>query len=293
MKVTEHVEIIQSDRTHQAHCFFTTENTTPQDIISEFNLNPLPKGILCISGGAKGFPPEAVKPTARLIECAIAPLVFEHNLLIIDGGTKAGVMHLIGQVLRKVKYGDPATQNTFLPQECEFETLPLMGFVPETKVTYHGAVPLPGREIELDRNHTYCVLVNEAQDWGEEVECMFTFLDYLAYMKHLPIVHIVANGGRVTIKEVHRSMQKRRHIIVLEGSARASKVIGAALGGASQKELTDLFAEHNITTQIHEIAETLSWLKEIVEYDKITSFDFCTGDHKKLQEIILSRLGLS
>lgn len=287
------IKIIPVDRTRQTHGFFTTKDTLPQDILAGFNLNPLPKGIICISGGAKSFPRKVVKPTARLTEFAIAPIVFEYNLLIIDGGTKAGVMQLIGQVLRKVKYGDPATQNTFLTQDCEFETLPLMGFVPETKVTYHGAVPLPGREIELDHNHTYCVLVSEAQDWGEEVECMFAFIDYLADAEHLPLVHIIANGGQVTIKEVYHSVQKERHIIVLEGSTRATQIIVAALDGASEKTLIDLFAEHKITTQMHEVQETLSWLKEIMVYDKITRFDFWSGDHEKLKEIILSSLGLS
>ncbi len=293
MSPSGEVKIIQFDRTRQAYGFFTTKNTMPQDIISGFDLNPLPKGIICISGGAKGFPPEAVDPTIRSIEFAIAPLVYRHNLFIIDGGTEAGVMQLTGRVLREVKYGNPASQNMSRIQDSEFETLPLMGFVPETKVTYPGAKSLPGREINLDPNHTYAVLVKEAQDWGEEVEYMFAFIDYLTDAEHLPFVHIIANGGRVTIKEVYHSVQKGRHIIVLEGSTRATQIIVAALDGASEKTLIDLFAKHKITMQMHEVKETLSWFKKIVEYDKITRFDFWSGDHGKLKEIILSRLGLS
>ena len=65
----------------------------------------------------------------------------------------------------------------------------------------------------------------------------------------------------------------------------------AALDGASRTELINLLEKHEIVTQVHELDETLSWLKEISKYDKINRFDFWSGHHDELKKIILSSLG--
>jgi hypothetical protein len=287
MAFSKHVKTIQFDRTRRAYCFFTNRNTIPQDIITEFTLQ-LPKGIIFISGGATKFPPDTIKNTVRLIEFAIAPLVYEHNLLIVDGGTDAGVMQITGEVLRKVKYSNIPIGD----QSSDFvEELPLMGFVPESRVKYPGARPSPQREASVDPNHTYLVMVGGAQEWGDETETIFMVLDYLAEnVEHLPIIHIISNGGRITIKEAYYAVRQGYHIIVLEGSARATEVIAAALYGASKADLVTLLKHHRIATQVHEVEETLSWLETIAEYDKITHFNFRSEHPEYLKEIILSRL---
>jgi hypothetical protein len=206
-------------------------------------------------------------------------------LLIVDGGTDAGVMQITGKVLRKVKYSNTPIWD----RSSNFEELPLMGFMPESRVEYPGARPSPQREASVDPNHTYLVMVGEAQDWGDETETIFTVLDYLA-VEHLPIIHIISNGGRITIKEAYYAVRQGYHIIVLEGSVRATEVIAAALYGASKVDLVTLLKHHKIATQVHEVEETLSWLKTIADYNKITRFNFLSGHPEHLKEIILSRL---
>ena len=290
MSSSEPIPIIQFDRTRRAYCFFATESTKPQDIISVLHLAPLPKGIICISGGATQFPSNTIPRMTELIESSIAPLVYEHSLLVIDGGTEAGIMQITGKVLRKFKHLNPIMQANFQMQHSDFEDLPLMGFVPEAKVKYPGALPSPKRDILLDPNHTYFVLVRGVQEWGKEVECMFTFLDYLAKDENLPAIHVIANGGRITIMEAYYSVQQGRDIIILEGSCRAPKVIVAAINGVSKTELVKLLRDNAIATQVHEVEETLFWLNKIAQYDKIACFNFWSDSHEELSAIILSKL---
>lgn len=290
MSSSEHVKTIQFDRTRRAYCFFTTKNTTPQDIIEEFRLNPLPNGIICISGGAALFPPDTIKTTVRLVEFAIAPGVFNHDLIVIDGGTECGIMQITGMILRKVKYGNSLTLDQSQNQLADFETLPLMGFVPESKVIYPGIKRSDQDYPQIDPNHTYIVMVTEAQDWGDEVECMFSFLEYLSGEKKIPVTNIIANGGRVTIEEAYHAVQQGYHIIVLEGSARATEVIVAALNKLSKKDLVTLLKHHKLANQTQE-EETLFWLEAIAQYNKITRFDFWSSDYYGLKRLILSSLG--
>ena len=248
----------------------------------------------------------------KLSKSSIAPLVDKYGLLIVDGGTEAGVMKITGKVLRKFKYGrftiaevmkiigkvlrkfnygkftiDDASQK----QIPDYEELPLMGFAPESKVIYPGAEPSPQREVPLEPNHKYFVLVNDAQDWGGEVDHMFRFINCLSGMS-IPIVHIIANGGRITIKEAYHSVRQGHPIIILEGSERATKIIIAALDGASETELINLFEEHKIIKQEHEAEEILVWLREIAQYNKVTRFVLSSKPSDKLKEIILSMLNL-
>ncbi len=272
------VKIIQFDRTRRAYCFFTAEHTTPQDIISGLNLSPLPKGIIFISGGAAKFPPDTTEITNRLIEFAIAPFVYKHNLLIVDGGTQSGIMEITGEVLSRVTCPNS-------------EVLPLMGFAPEPKVIYGNMKFSSQRQDRLDPNHSYFVLINETPDWCEAVETMFSFLGYLAEVKHLPIIQIVFNGGRITLKDAYYSVQRGFRIIVLDGSCRAPEVIVAAMNGASEADLIALLEKHEIAIQTHELKETLVWLQEIAEYNRITPFNFQTGHYDELKAAILSGLG--
>ncbi len=125
MESSEDVTIIQFDETRRAYCFYTKRSANPQDIISKLSLT-LPKGIICISGGAKKLPYNTVAPITKLIETAIAPVVYNNNLLVLDGGTETGVMEIVGKTLRKVKYHRLRDQNQFQEQSSTFQDLPLI-----------------------------------------------------------------------------------------------------------------------------------------------------------------------
>jgi hypothetical protein len=161
---------------------------------------PYPKPLILLVGAA-GHLDERLRPRlTQLFSRGIARAVARVDALIIDGGTQAGVMALMGQAVA----------------DRERKTV-LLGIVPSSKVTYPGG-PAEG-SIEdgaaLDPNHSHFVLV-EGDEWGAETETMFTLAR--AISKDRPVVTILAGGGDVALKEILLSVREGWPVTVIEGS---------------------------------------------------------------------------
>ena len=159
-----------------------------------------PKVLIMLIGGA-GNLDERLKPRLlQLFSRGIARAAGDGDALIIDGGTQAGVMALMGQAVT----------------DRGKKTL-LIGVAPSGKVTYPGG-PAEG-SIEdgaaLDPNHSHFVLV-ESNEWGAETETMFTLAR--AISKDKPVVTILAGGGDVARKEVLLSVREGWPVTIIEGS---------------------------------------------------------------------------
>jgi SLOG in TRPM, prokaryote len=292
MSAPYRVRIIEFDEERSAHAIFVKASTSPRYILSELDLDPLPKGIITVSGGAKDFPPDIAERTMQLTESVIVPLAYEHDLLIVDGGTAAGVVKIIGEAFERKRQRELQGAEKGNGSVPLYPKRFLMGFVPAPKITYPGLARSRQTHAPLDSNHLSFVLVMDAKDWGGEVKTLFKFLDYLSVHKHIPIANLVVNGGRITIKEVYHAARQGREIIMLEGSARATEVMMAAREGASPHALRELLQARGIVKDSGELRETLRWLNRIAHYDKITRFPFLTRPPEELKPIILSKLGL-
>lgn len=340
------------DPSHQAHAIFIKKGTEAGDILSALPFNSLPKGIISISGGARKFTSNAniVKPIQLLVR-EIVSLAYQHDLLIVDGGTSEGIAKIIGEGFWEYKgkiinyqdpiiIGEPGNESPgqetdqedtllnkilFRPHEDNpaiesinpqddppiglfSEPAPShpgikrspMGFVPQQKVKYPG-IERPDDYPWLDPNHLYFVLIEDAEDWGDEVESMFEFLKYLGTDKQLPVINIVANGGRITIKEVFKAVEQGREVIVLETSEpviRAAHVIISALEASAesnpvtfQQKMINSFRDYEVEVQKDEEEETIRWLARIAKHDKITRFNLSRPPNE-FRECILSKLGL-
>ncbi len=112
-----------------------------------------PKALIVLVGGASGLN-ESLKPRLnRLFSRGIAHAIADSNAMIMDGGTQAGVMEMMGQGIA----GNG--QNNIL-----------LGMAPAGKVTYPGG-PADGSIDEgapLDPNHSHFVLI-ESNEWGCEL----------------------------------------------------------------------------------------------------------------------------
>lgn len=170
-----------------------------------------PKALIMIAGGAGGLD-EALRP--RLVELfnhGIAPAAVGIDAMIIDGGTEAGVMAIMG--------------------ECVAETgrnSVLLGVAPAGKVTYPGG-PAEGSiddGASLDSNHSHFVLV-ESDEWGGETETMYELSEELS--KEMPVLTILVNGGEVAKYEVLQSVCHGWAIIVIEGTGRLADEIAIAI----------------------------------------------------------------
>lgn len=170
---------------------------------------------LVIVGGASGLNHEYFNSLQRLFEEKIVPLAEKFQAYVVDGGTDAGVMQLIGKA--RFKLGG---------------TFPLIG------VAAIGTVLLP--EIEntfadaafLEPNHTHFVFV-PGNNWGDESPWIADVATILANGK--PSVTVLINGGAIALIDASHSIRVNRPLIVVAGSGRTADRIVAALRG----EVTD------------------------------------------------------
>ncbi len=162
----------------------TVSVDTPADAIPGSLEIKQPRALILLFGGAAGLD-ESLKP--RLLQHfsrSVARAAIETGAIIIDGGTKAGVMELMGQAV-----ADQGRKSI------------LLGVAPSGKVTYPEG-PAEG-SIEngapLDPDHSHFVLV-ESKEWGGETGMMFKLAKALA--DKVPVVAILASGCDISRKEV-------------------------------------------------------------------------------------------
>src|SRR4051812_40845293 len=87
---------IRFSKDQEALLLFPSYDSRPDEIVKEFGLRAY-NAVILILGGADSIE-EGLKPRlTQLFDRGIARAAAEANAVIVDGGTQAGVMSLIGQ----------------------------------------------------------------------------------------------------------------------------------------------------------------------------------------------------
>lgn len=175
-----------------------------------------PATILLLIGGAGDLDPALNTQIERLLEHGLVLAATDTDALIIDGGTKAGVMALMGKVMA-----------------LRGRVAPLLGIAPQGKVTYPGgraAGSIDGG-VELDPNHSHFILVQGAE-WSAGTDLMFRLTAELA--KKARVVVVLINGGDEARDEVKRAAKLGWPIVVVQGSGRLADEIAAEVAFASE-----------------------------------------------------------
>lgn len=166
---------------------------------------------LVVIGGASGLDEVQKNNVEALFREVLFPLAEERQLCVVDGGTDAGVMQLMGQA-RAALAG----------------TFPLIGVAPRSLVQLpDDANPNPDGA-PLEPNHTHCLLV-PGTNWGDESEALAQVATLRAGTH--PSLTVLVNGGSVTWQEAQISVEDGRAVVAMAGSGRAADVIAAALQG--------------------------------------------------------------
>lgn len=182
----------------------------PQTIVDTFGLLT-PRPVIFISGGAGGMSDEDIEATRQIMEHGIAAFAHEHNITVVDGGTVAGVMEMIGNAREKNGY-----------------KFPLIGVCPSEKVRYPGST-IENPEAELHDGHSHFVLV-ESDEWGGESE-MIAKLSRAIAQRQRPKIGVLINGGEIAKKDVYYATatgDDRIPMLVLQGSGRTADAIDEA-----------------------------------------------------------------
>ncbi|MEM9161871.1 MAG: hypothetical protein AAGC54_02225 [Cyanobacteria bacterium P01_F01_bin.4] len=166
---------------------------------------------LVLVGGASKLSQTDYQRITSLFTNVLAPLAEKLGLYVVDGGTDAGIMKIMGQARMAIG--------------AEF---PLVGVAPV------GLVNLPNHpttcpdSATLEANHTHCLLIPGHQ-WGDESPWMANVATHLAQDK--PSVVVLINGGSVTWQDAAANVAAGRPIIVIQGSGRTADILATAVQG--------------------------------------------------------------
>ncbi|PTL77851.1 DUF4231 domain-containing protein [Vitiosangium sp. GDMCC 1.1324] len=196
----------------------------PEAVLQALRL-PRPQALLLLLGGADEMDPAIGTRLRQLISRGLAQAADEADALILDGGTHAGVMALMGQGVADRGH-HPL----------------LVGVAPSGRVAFPAAVPDGQAEsqAELDPNHSHFVLV-DGNNWGGETQMMFRLAS--VYAHDIPILVVVVNGGSIAREEVLRAVRRRWPIVVLQGSGRLADELTVSLQAPEQDVADPVMAE--------------------------------------------------
>jgi hypothetical protein len=175
-----------------------------------------PRLVVALVGGAGRMRARDLDRLRPLFEQALVPGAERLGVVVVDGGTDAGVMHLIGRA-----------------RTSAGARFPLVG-VPAV-----GTVRFPGRRFgarrrwPLDAHHTHFVLVPGAS-MGDEAPWIARVATELA--SGSPSVTVLVNGGKIAYKDVACSLHVGRPVLTVAGSGRTADQLASAVRGGPADE---------------------------------------------------------
>ena len=216
-----------------AQAVIAPDGTPAADLLPALDI-PQPNALIMIAGGAGLMDKQSNAELEPLFTGGVVQVAVALNALIIDGGTQAGVMEIIG-----------------LAVSGQHRRPQLLGVSPHGNVTYPGKSneTSTGDSAPLDPNHSHFVLV-ETNEWGGETATMYALAAVLS--ENCPSLAILVNGGSIARNEVVNNVRQHRPIIVIEGSGRlADEIAGLwqakpVANSISDAELAEIIRDGNI-----------------------------------------------
>jgi len=183
-----------------------------EPIVDHFGLLT-PRPTIFISGGASAMSDEDIERTRVLMDEGIARFAAKHNITVIDGGTEAGVMQMIGRARKKNGY-----------------KFPLVGIAPEGLVSYPG-YKNPNEQAVLEDGHSHFVLVR-SDEWGGESQTIIDLTRAIS-KQQAPMMGILINGGKIAEHDVYLATAKAEKdqkvpMLIIEGSGRTADNVASA-----------------------------------------------------------------
>ena len=218
-----------------------------------------PRLVVVLIGGAGLMDARDLDRLRPLFERGLVPLAERLGVVVIDGGTDAGVMRLIGRARTTAQ-----------------ATFPLVGVPAVGTVRFPGKHPRARRRWPLnhlgarrrwplDAHHPHFVLVPGAE-FGDEAPWIARVATELA--GGWPSVTVLVNGGEIAYPDMACSLRAGRPVLAIAGSGRtADQVASAVRGGPAEERAVRLAA---------------SVLVEVVDADDLAALDRAVGVRLRL-----------
>ncbi len=192
-----------------------------------------PTPTLLVIGGASNMTPESQAKLIQFFNNALAILSERLGITVLDGGTDAGVIHMMGQARYHVS--------------GQFN---LVGVAPLNRVIFPvDEMPLPASDdenyppVELEPHHTHFFLV-PGENWGSESRWLARFSSVLA--GHFPSMTLLINGGQVSLKDLKLNLEFGRQVTIIAGSGRLADAVADTISGVAPSE--DKTIQHLVNT---------------------------------------------
>ena len=160
--------------------------------------------VIVVCGGADDMPQPQLEIARGVLGPAVARAAQWTGAAVLDGGTAAGVMALMGAE----RAGHGSAMGV------------LLGVAPAGTVALPGE-PKDGRA-HLDGNHTHFVLA-DSDEWGGETPLLMALADALA--GDAPVAIVLAGGGTVSRQEALEAVEHGWPLFVIEGTGGAADAI--------------------------------------------------------------------
>jgi hypothetical protein len=157
-----------------------------------------PVPVLVLVGGADGLDETAARRLRQLLGKTLVPALRRLGATVIDGGTDAGVMGLMGRARSEANAG-----------------FPLLGVAARGTVRSPGNGAPAGGYARLEQHHSHFILV-PGEEWGDEAPWISAAADELSQGRGGAT--LVAGGGRITRLDLELSLLAGRPAILLAGS---------------------------------------------------------------------------
>jgi hypothetical protein len=183
-----------------------------------------PQPTIYVTGGASAMSPEDMQATRTIVERGLIRFAEENQVVLIDGGTHAGIPILTGDARRKAR-----------------ARFPLIGIAPMELVQYPGHDNPKGERLNPGHSH---LILTAGDQFGDESEMITQMTDALSGSGQMPALGILINGGKIAREEVYArttSDQLSFPLIVIEGTGRFADILARAFY-SGQTEDDDLQA---------------------------------------------------
>jgi len=197
------------------------DNASLAPAISTLEL-PVGQSTLVLIGGASKLSESDYGRVRSLFTDVLAPLAERWNLTVVDGGTDAGIMKMMGETRAAQRF-----------------TFPLIGAAPVGLVNFPASPSADPDAAELEDNHTHCFLI-PGSAWGDESPWIAEIATQLG--RGASTLAVLINGGEVTWKDARCNVDVGRNVVVIGGSGRTADILAAAIQGqpASDERATAL-----------------------------------------------------
>ncbi|NEQ52302.1 MAG: hypothetical protein F6K11_19535 [Leptolyngbya sp. SIO3F4] len=193
-----------------------------------------PKPTLLVIGGASHMTEESQIKLLDFFNGPLATLSEKLGITVLDGGTDAGVTHMMGQARHHTSgqfnlVGVAPLRRIIFPGQYKPKFLDKVD--PKVLEKYDADYP----PVELEPHHTHFFLVS-GYAWGSESLWLATFSSVLA--GQTPSITLLINGGQVSLADLKLNLELGRKVIIIAGSGRLADKVADTISGVNPSKDT-------------------------------------------------------